>query len=244
MNDLEPFSINRLPAPNRPLLGITVLVVEDSRYACDAIRLLCLRSGARIRRADSLHAARKHLKVYRPTVILADLGLPDGSGAALLAEMVQASPHPGPRHCVLLAMSADPERAQEALEAGADEFIAKPFTRLDAFQSLILRHLPEEMRVRGMRALESSEVVPDRLAYLDDMSHVAELLGAGERAEASDMAYVAQFLAGVARSAEDEPLCNAACELARARARGLPTGPITARIAGMVQQRLSERVAI
>ena len=54
------------PTPSRPLLGLTVLVVEDSLYACDAMRIMCQRSGARIRRADCIECASRHLKVYRP----------------------------------------------------------------------------------------------------------------------------------------------------------------------------------
>ena len=46
MDTKDPFAPN-LPAPtaNRPLLGLTVLVIEDSHFACEAMRLLCLRAA-------------------------------------------------------------------------------------------------------------------------------------------------------------------------------------------------------
>jgi hypothetical protein len=59
----------------RPLLGITVLLVEDSVYCSEAMRLLSIRSGARLRRADSLKSARRHLRIYRPDVMLVDIGI-------------------------------------------------------------------------------------------------------------------------------------------------------------------------
>ena len=60
------------------LFAVTILLVEDSRSASEAIRLYAAESGARVRRADSLHAASRHLAIYRPNVVMVDLGLPDG----------------------------------------------------------------------------------------------------------------------------------------------------------------------
>jgi hypothetical protein len=39
MDSLDNFMQTRPPTPARPLLGLTVLVVEDSRFASEAMRL-------------------------------------------------------------------------------------------------------------------------------------------------------------------------------------------------------------
>lgn len=239
MDDSDPFAApHRLPTPTRPLLGLTVLVVEDSRYACEAMRLLCLRSGARIRRADCLKSARRHLQVYRPSVIIVDLGLPDGSGADLIEELAVTQPRVG----VILGTSGDEFAEGCAIAAGADGFMAKPITSLAAFQEAILTKLPADRQPTGPRVLYDETVHPDPIAYQDDMAHVADVLN--DHTEGKILDYVAQFVGGVARSADDHILAEAAEELAKARASGQPVTSDAARIAGLVQDRLQHRKAI
>ncbi|HAW46312.1 MAG TPA: response regulator [Roseovarius sp.] len=223
-------SLARRPAQGtaRPLLGMTVLVVEDSRFASEALRIMCLRSGARIRRADSLGAAWRHLQVYRPSVILVDAGLPDGSGLGLVASLAQARPRIG----TILAMSGTPGMAEAARESGADGFLAKPLDRLDLFQTEILPHLPPDHGTPGLRALAPDRIAPDPLAYRDDLDQIRDLLG-GKPDDAA-LAYAAQFLSGVARDAGD-------CTLARA-ASGL-TGPGTTSCLAHVMRLLDRRLA-
>ncbi len=239
MDDSDPFAApHRLPTPTRPLLGLTVLVVEDSLYACEAMRLLCMRSGARIRRADCLKSARRHLQVYRPSVIIVDLGLPDGSGADLIEELANTQPRVG----VILGTSGNDFAENIAIAAGADGFLAKPITSLATFQETILTRLPADRQPTGPRVLHDENVRPDPIAYQDDMAHVADVLS--DHSEGEILDYVAQFVGGVARSAGDRILAEAADGLAKARAAGNPVTSDAARIAGLVQERLQHRKAI
>jgi CheY-like chemotaxis protein len=217
----------------RPLLGMTVLVVEDSRFACEALRLMCLRSGARIRRADSLGAARRHLSVYRPSVILVDIGLPDGSGLDLVARLAHARPRIG----VILAMSGTPDAAPAARAAGADGFLAKPLDSLGLFQSEILRHLPPDHGPRGPRVIPLDSIAPDPLAYRDDLDHMRDLLG--DTPDGAALAYAAQFLSGVARDAGDSALARAAKGLA-----GPGAGACLAHVISLIDHRLAERAVL
>lgn len=238
MNELEYTLLTPAPTATRPLLGLTILVVEDSRFACDAMRLLCLRSGARIRRADCLKSARRHLQVYRPTVVIIDLGLPDGSGADLIHELS----HSEPRISAILAISGDDMNEAIATAAGADGFMAKPLASLSEFQSSILRVLPEDLRPAGLRSITDEQVEPDLMAYRDDMAHAAEMLTSD--ADLKTLDYVTQFVQGVAKSAQDDQLCRAAHNLALARAEGTTIHSHQARLTGLVAERVTEQIAI
>jgi len=227
MDGLDTFMAARQPTARRPLLGLTVLLVEDSRFACEAVRMLCLRSGARIRRADTLENARKHLSVYRPSVVLVDVGLPDGSGLALIETLA----HGAPPIDVVLGTSGDLDVENDVIAAGANGFLAKPIASLGAFQSAILTHLPKDRQPPGPRLVTDEVITPDIVAFHDDLTHVAEVLRNTDDDKTVD--YVTQFLGGVARSVDDEKLGRAVSRLAKLRKRG---GPLSQGIAALTQE--------
>ncbi|GFE63340.1 response regulator [Litoreibacter roseus] len=232
--DLGYLTMNVQATAVRPLLGLTVLVIEDSRYASEAVRLLCIRSGARIRRADSLTAAHRHLQVYRPSVVIVDLGLPDGSGIDLIAEL--ASEDEIARPVILATSGADSEGLVErALAAGADEFLPKPIDTVSAFQQAILQHLPEEMRPTGPRAISNEVISPDALALNEDLSHLDDLLTSG----LETLPYVAPFLQGLARLAGDAKLKEASDALTQAASRGQGIQAAIKQTRAVIKERLS-----
>lgn len=224
------FLTRPVPTPQRPLLGQTLLLVEDSRYASEAVRMLALRSGARIRRADCMASAERHLLTYRAGVAIIDLGLPDGSGLDLIARLDRA----GQRPSVLLATSGQDasEVEQAALAAGADGFLAKPIESLAAFQQAILRHLPAEFWPKGLRVVGSETIEPDTLALSEDLIYAERLLTENRVAPA----FVADFLAGLARTGNDADLLT--------QTRGITvsgTDSLRPQLQALIASRLKER---
>lgn len=229
---LEDFLMARPPTAERPLLGQTVLVVEDSRYACEALRMICQRSGARIRRADCLKSAARHLRTYRPGIVLIDVGLPDGSGLDLIRELAGSD---APVN-LIAAMSGEDMNRDAALTAGADLFISKPIRSISAFQAAILAALPKDARPLGLRPVSLDEIIPDPIAYRDDLVLAADLLAT--HTDTNTLRYVTSFLSGLASSADDKPLEDAARH-AHHNVTGEPPLPGSVdSLAALVQDRL------
>lgn len=236
----EPNPFARIPLPAspfsgqpghaQPLQGLTILVVEDSRLACEALRLFAQRAGARLRRAETLETARAHLRTYRPDVAIVDLGLPDGRGEALIRELALSRP----RSAVIIGMSGLPEGRGPAMAEGADAFIDKPIGSYRDFCALLSAFLPDRqdmLRAEPGFALPA----PDPLALHDDLERAAEALrqdpgSAGQR-------FVGSFLAGIARVAQDDVLAEAGAQAARG-------APGLQRLRDLVDRRLAREGAL
>lgn len=213
--ELTAFPVLFHATTTRPLLGTTVLLVEDSRFASESVRLLCIRSGARIRRADSLGAAQRHLAIYRPGVVIVDLGLPDGSGLDLIEELANTAASPKP--IIIATSGADGDGLSDAaIAAGAHDFLPKPISSVAEFQEAILKHLPDELRPGGVRSLSTEVVDPDPIALKEDLSHLEQMLSDGK----DTLHYIAPFLQGLSRLAGDAKLKSASDELTAAVAKG------------------------
>lgn len=198
----------------RPLLGLTILLIEDSRFCSDAVRLMCLKSGARLRRADCIASARRHLATYRPSVAMVDLGLPDGSGLDVIREISLLKPIPP----VILATSGDDDGtvAASAIASGAKAFLPKPLKNLKQFQAQILALFPDRHLKDGGNVVHlMPNVTPDPLAKTEDLRHALALLeDIRDKDDGPTIAYCAQFLASVAQTDADADLKNIAAVLA------------------------------
>ncbi|MGR3514383.1 MAG: response regulator [Paracoccaceae bacterium] len=183
------------PTAERPLLGAMILVVEDSRHACEALRLICQRSGARIRRAESLASAERHLRTYRPRLAVVDLGLPDGSGLNLISQLDRGDP----RIDGIIATSGDESLKDAAMNAGADAFLAKPLASVSHFQRTALGLMPDGLRNIPVSVGQQDNVEPEPIALRDDLALAAELLRVG--ADERTLDYVSGFLSGLGKCA-------------------------------------------
>ena len=123
-------------------MSLGVLLVEDERELRATLQAALQVEGYRVVASASLADARAVLAHALQhgglDIVLLDLGLPDGDGASLLAELRRTRGTP------VIVISARPGEAQKVqlLDAGADDYLVKPFSlaELLARMRVALRH--------------------------------------------------------------------------------------------------------
>ena len=100
-----------------------VLVVDDERQILRALRIILRDAGFEVATADTAQEALDALAVRPPDAAILDLILPDGNGVDICRSIREWSEMP------VIVLSAVGEEAEKvrALEAGADDYVTKPF---------------------------------------------------------------------------------------------------------------------
>jgi two-component system KDP operon response regulator KdpE len=100
-----------------------VLIVDDEPNIVTSVRALLVASGYAVTTAMSGKAAIGSVELEPPDVIVLDLGLPDMNGVDVCRIVRERHAIP---IIVLSARGAEPDKVH-ALDAGADDYITKPF---------------------------------------------------------------------------------------------------------------------
>lgn len=115
-----------------------ILIVEDDPGIRKFLRVALEDEGYAVFEADSVKRGLIEAASRQPALLVVDLGLPDGDGKQLIRELRSWS------SAGVLVLSARDREAEkvEALDAGADDYLAKPFgvSELLARVRVQLRH--------------------------------------------------------------------------------------------------------
>ena len=101
----------------------TILIVEDEPPIRRLLRATLAAHDHRTLEAATGAEALSAMRHHRPDLVLLDLGLPDIDGQALIGRIREISPVP----IVVLSSRGDEAAKVAALDAGADDYVTKPF---------------------------------------------------------------------------------------------------------------------
>jgi DNA-binding response OmpR family regulator len=108
-----------------------ILYVEDNPDLLHLTRETLERRNYAVTTAATLAEAREQVALAPPDIILLDNNLPDGMGIDFLRELRKTSKIP-----VIMVTSLSGAAQMEALEAGCDEYVRKPYDRNDLMERI------------------------------------------------------------------------------------------------------------
>jgi two-component system KDP operon response regulator KdpE len=111
------------PPPNPPLDPPRILVVDDEPQIVRALKVVLREAGFQAVAAETASEALDLAAVRPPDGAIVDLVLPDGDGVEVTRRLREWSEMP----ILVLSAVGEEEQKVRALEAGADDYITKPF---------------------------------------------------------------------------------------------------------------------
>lgn len=125
--------------------ALTALVIDDEIQIRRLLRVALESAGYTVHEAETGQAGLAEVAVRRPDVVLLDLGLPDLDGLQVLERLREWSEVP----VLILSVRDDEADKVAALDAGADDYVTKPFSTAE----LLARLRVAQRRARSVEDL-------------------------------------------------------------------------------------------
>ncbi len=109
-------------------VGLTILVVDDEPVVRKVLERSLLREGFRVVTACNGVEGLERIKGTKVDIVISDIMMPQMDGLEFLVEVKCNFPH---IPVILITGFADQFTGKQALEAGAEDFIIKPFKNHD-----------------------------------------------------------------------------------------------------------------
>lgn len=109
-------------------MNARILIVEDQADIRRLIRWVLEDSGHRLHEAANGALALQIVQAMRPDLMLVDVVMPGEISGLDLCRQIKQDPTLTDIRVIVLSASAAPHERHAALDAGADAFLAKPFS--------------------------------------------------------------------------------------------------------------------
>lgn len=146
-----------------------VLVVDDDQAVSDIVCRYFAREGYQVEAVKDGVLAVDHVTARPPDLVVLDLMLPGLSGLDVCRRIRQLTSVP----VIMLSARAEEDDRLRGLEAGADDYVTKPFSP----RELVLRAAAVLRRTYGLADAASRRVLVDGDLRLDLGAHEATLNG-------------------------------------------------------------------
>jgi two-component system, OmpR family, KDP operon response regulator KdpE len=134
-----------------------VLVVEDDAAIREVLRALLQAENYRVVEAATVVRADIEARTHKPDLLIVDLSLPDGNGMDVIRAVREWSPAP----VIVLSARTMEEQKISALDAGADDYVTKPFSAAELLARVRAALRRNVRRAEALSSLRLGEIEID-----------------------------------------------------------------------------------
>jgi two-component system KDP operon response regulator KdpE len=164
--------------------GKRILIIDDELQIRRFLRVTLEANGYRVLEAPTAKEGIYKAATDRPDAIVLDLGLPDMDGGSVLTQVREWSAVP----VIILSVRDDEKGKVAALDAGADDYVVKPFG---------VNELVARLRVALRRGREGAEEITEFRncnLHVDLVNRVVKLGGSPVKLTATEYSLLLQFV--------------------------------------------------